>query len=410
MKQVRSTTASERTRGAAPIRPPVPSRRALLRGNLARRIGKGIEQLAKRCVASALDVVLPVPASETLDVLHGVKRVLLVRPNFRIGNMLMTAPLVPALGARFPGANIEVLAADTTAPLLEHLPLDAVHVVSRRFVVRPWEFVRLFRALRRRRFDVAVDGGMGSFSGPLYARLAGARHRIGWSGAGDRFLTVRLAPARGEHAYDSAPAFARQLGQWCADHPIYQVSAREAVAAEAYLAEAGVRRDGDVLPFVALFVGGHLAKRWPAECWMRLAAQLARSSVRYLVFVGPEEVDLGLRLEASGHPILAPRPLRTCAALLARAAAVVTPDTGVLHLAVALCRPTIAILQQERSLRFRPRGAGDVTLMRPTVEDVVRALVGHVTWPAVADAQAVPIKPAATRDTMPPASPPPTTV
>lgn len=383
------------------VGPPLPSRPALLRGGLVRRIGKGIEQLAKRCLASALDVVLPMPGNETLDVLHGVRRVLLVRPNFRIGNTLMTAPLVPALAARFPGATIEVLAADTTASLLENLPVDAVHVVSRRFVARPWEFVRLFRTLRGRRFDLAVDGGMGSFSGPLYARLAGARHRIGWSGAGDRFLTVRLAPARGDHAYDSAPAFSLQLGQWCADRPIYQVSPGEMGEAESLLATTSACSNGVVRPFVALFVGGHLAKRWPAECWMRLAAELARRGARYLVFVGPEEVDLGFRLEASGHPVMAPGPLRAFAALLARAALVVTPDTGVLHLSVALARPTIALLQQERSLRFRPRGARDVSLMRPTVDDVVRALLGHLVWPAVADAHAPPIGRGATTERVP---------
>ena len=356
---------------------------AVRRARLLRRVGKHVEQVAKRCFSSALAAVIPMRANEPLDAVHDVARVLLVRPNFRIGNTLMTAPLVHALAERFAGASIEMLAADTTAPLLERLPLDAVHVVSRRFVVRPWEFVRLFRMLRRRRFDVAVDGGMGSFSGPLFALLAGARHRIGWTGAGDRFLTVRLESARGDHVYDSAPALARQLGQSCADRPIYEVSAREVAEAETELAKTSVYCDGAVRPFIALFVGGHLAKRWPAECWIRLASELARCDARYLVFAGPEEADLALRLEASGHPVVSPGGLRAFAALLARATLVVTPDTGALHLSVALGRPTVALLREERSLRFRPRGAFDVTLLRPNVADVVRALMGHSGWHAV---------------------------
>ncbi len=97
---------------------------------------------------------------------------------------------------------------------------------------------------------------------------------------------------------------------------------------------------------------------------------------------------------------MAPGPLRAFAALLARAAVVVTPDTGVLHLSVALARPTIALLQKERSLRFRPRGARDVSLMRPTVDDVVRALLGHLVWPAVADVHAPPISRGATTRTV----------
>ena len=57
--------------------------------------------------------------------------------------------------------------------------------------------------------------------------------------------------------------------------------------------------------------------------------------------------------------------------------------------------------QQERSLRFRPRGARDVSLMRPTVDDVVRALLGHLVWPAVADAHAPPIGRGATTERVP---------
>lgn len=356
---------------------------AVRRARLLRRIGKRLEQVAKRCLSRALAAVMPVRADETLDAVRDVARVLLVRPNFRIGNTLMTAPLVPALAERFPGASIEMLAADTTATLLEHLPLSAVHVMSRRFVLRPWEFVRLFRTLRSRRFDVAIDGGMGSFSGPLFALLAGARHRIGWSGAGDRFLTVRLEAARGDHVYDSAPALARKLSQSCADRPIYEVSVCELVEAEARLAATSVYCDGAVRPFIALFVGGHLAKRWPAECWIRLVSELARRGARFLVFAGPEEADLALRLEVSRHPVVSPGGLRAFAAMLAQATLVVTPDTGALHLSVALGRPTVALMREERSLRFRPRGASDVTLMRPNVVDVVRALMGHSGWPAV---------------------------
>ena len=73
-----------------------------------------------------------------------------------------------------------------TATLLEQLPIDRVHTVSRGCLVRPWRFVALFRELRRRRYDVAVDGGMSSFSGGLYAYLTGAPHRIGHRGAADK--------------------------------------------------------------------------------------------------------------------------------------------------------------------------------------------------------------------------------
>lgn len=349
-----------------------------------RKAGKRIEIGLKRLLDRVLRRVLRATADGSLDDVRDVRRVLLVRPNFRIGNTLLATPLVAALHRRFPAASIDVLAGDVTAALLEQLPLDRVHTVSRGFLARPWRFVALFCELRRCSYDVAVDGGMSSFSGGLYAYLTGARHRIGHRGAADPFLTVRLpVPARTGHVCDRFAAFARQLGDPSADRPLYAVSSHEAREAEARLAEllAGQVWHG---AFVALFVGGHMDKRWPVERWLALVDELVACGCPLLVFVGPEERDLVPRFaEHAPGVVVPPGGLRAFAALLARATLVVTPDSGALHLSVALGRPTVALLQRERSLRFRPRGPDDLVLLRPDVADVLAALRTHRAWPTL---------------------------
>lgn len=361
---------------------PVADAVAVDRPGPPRKPGKRLELLLKRLVERLLRRVAG-GGGEALGAVRDVRRVLLVRPNFRIGNTLLATPLIPALRARFPGAALEILTGDVTASLLERLPLDAVHVVSRGFVLRPWRFVALFRELRRRRYDVAIDGGLGSFSGALYAYLTKARHRIGSCGAGDALLTVRLPRLpRGAHVSDRVAAFARQLGETCGERPIYRVAAAEAESAAERLAATTVGRER---PFVALFVGGHQDKRFAIEGWLALIDALRAERCPLLVFVGPEERRLLTRF-ASHAPgaVVPPGGLRLFAALLARAAVVVTPDSGALHLSVALGRPTVALLQKERSLRFRPRGDDDVVLLRPRVADVLQALRTHRVWPALA--------------------------
>lgn len=358
----------------------------------SRKPGKRVEVRLKRVFGGLLRRVLRARDGGSLDDVHEVRRVLLVRPNFRIGNTLLATPVIAALHRRFPDASIDVLVGDTTAALLEQLPVDRVHTVSRGFIARPWRFVALFRELRRQRYDVAVDGGMSSFSGGLYAYLTGARHRVGHQGAGDPFLTVRLpVPARTGHVCDRFAAFARQLGEPSADRPLYVVSAHEARLAEARLAETVVAEQARRGGFVALFVGGHLDKRWPVERWLALVDGLRARGCPLLVFVGPEERALAPRFaEHVPGAVIPPGALRAFAALLARATLVVTPDSGALHLAVALGRPTLALLQLERSLRFRPRGPDDVVLLRPEVGDVLAALRTHRTWPALAGEPARP--------------------
>lgn len=347
------------------------------------RLGIRLGHLGKRFMGALLDLVVPVPANIAAEDMREVRRVLVVRPNFRIGNTLITSPLVPALRQRFPGATIDWLSGDTTASLLANLPVHQVFTISRRFILRPWQFAGLFLRLRRNRYDVAVEAGMGSFSGGLYAWLSGARYRVGCSGKGDRFLNVRLPRVETAHVYDSPGAFARLLGSDGPDHPLYVVSDAERQRAEAILAGLDLVHDGAVVPFAAVFVGGHQDKRWPAPQWLEMVRSLAEAGARIAVFLGPEEMHFADRMRdglGGLAGVVPPQSLRIFAALWSTAALIITPDSGPMHLAAALQVPTIAILQSEHSRNYAPRGSADTVLMRPSVEEAVRAVKAHPLW------------------------------
>lgn len=356
----------------------------------ASRIGSALSPLGRRLLQYTLDLFLPIEPSVPLSDLGEVQRILLVRPNFRLGNALITSPLIGALRARFPGAQLDYLGGEGTLSVLDHLPLDQRIAMSRGFVLRPWRFVGLFLELRRRRYDLAIEGAMGSFSGGLYTWLCGARHRLGVPRRNERFLDVRLPPTPVAHAYDGAVAFAAHLGVACAERPVYVVAPMEQRAAVDLLAARGlVTPDGGVAPFVALFVGGHGRKRWPVERWVAIAAALHADGIPAVVLVGPEEADSLPHLRsalASRGEVVEPQPLRTFAAVLAAATVVVTPDSGPMHLAVAVATPVVAVLASRSSSFFRPRGAFDVALVEPEVAEVVAALRGHPTYARLKDA------------------------
>lgn len=345
----------------------------------AQRVGMYFGRLGKRLLAYILDLIIPLPENLPLTAVHDVRRVLLVRPNFRIGNTLIASPLVLALSQRFPGAQLDFLSGDKTATLLANLPLSTVYSVSSRFIIRPWQFVALFWRLRRLRYDVAVETGS-SFSGGLYTFLTGARYRIGATGKGDHFFNLRLPHVFPEHIYDRPVAFARLLGADCPDHPIYVVSAAETARAEAILHAIGFVADGQLQSFVALFVGGHQKKRWPLSEWLELARALGAAGRRVAVFLGPEELRFREQLRrglVGLAEVISPQPLRIFAALWSKAALIVTPDSGPMHLAAALGVPTIAILQTERSLKYCPRKPEDVVIMRPKAAIVLAAVMRH---------------------------------
>jgi heptosyltransferase-3 len=353
---------------------------------VAQRLGQTVGHWGKRVGLGVLEAVLPQLPNVPLEAVGNVRRVLLVRPNFRIGNTLIATPLIVALRQRFPQAQVDYLGGDTTSVLLEHLPVDTVHVLSRRFVMRPWSFIALFVRLRRVQYDVAVEAGLGSFSGMLYTYLTGARHRIGCGSKGERFLNVRLPAITAPHAYEKRVAFARLLGVSCPSHPVYTVGPEEHRAAMAFLRGLNLVASSGVLPFVAVFVGGHLDKRWPAARWIELVRAAADLGGRMVVFLGPEEVRLegDYRRELpAGVRVLRPQPLRLFAALLSMARLIVSPDSGPMHLAAALEVPVVTLLQQEGSRAYLPQEPQDRVLVRPRVDEAVATMVSHPAWPAI---------------------------
>lgn len=357
------------------------------RHSAVRRFGRRLEQISKQGLLRLFLVLCRVPAAVDPARLEGVRKILLLRPNFRIGNTLISLPLIDVLRSRFPGAQLDYLGADTTVVLLKGQPLDRIDVMSRHYIYKPWLYLGLLNRLRRRRYDLVLQAGNGSFSGMICMALMGARYRMGAGKWAEGICNLRVDMGDSRHAYDDPMTMARQLGVPCRDHPAYQTTTAERDQARGCLQRAGFGEKDAIHPFVALFVGGHAHKRWPSADWVQLIRQLLDDAAWVLVLIGPEEAALSKVIRAAfSHPrlcVMDPLPLRDFAAVLGFARLVVTPDTGPMHLAVALDVPTVAIMQNPVSLQYAPRGEMDRTLFRPENGLVYDTLVQHPAWNTV---------------------------
>lgn len=353
------------------------------------RLAKWLERKSKSTTRKLLAVMAPAGKDLCFDDMEDVQKVLLVRPNYRIGNTLISTPLVRAMRERFPAAKLDFLAADTTACLLEGLPVRRVVTVSRSCAWNPVALFSLVKRLRDERYDLAVEAGGGSFSGVMLAYLSGARYRAGFSHWAKGFLNVRIEYQRRSHVYENVVSFAEAMGARCSPIPTYQISEGERREASCFLGSVGLMADGVARPFVGAFVGGHLNKQWQWSRWLELLVRLDEFKIPVLVFLGPEEQNYGGYIEVlqlRNVTVVRPRPLRLFAAICARASLMVAPDSGPMHLSVAVGVPTICILQTKKSLRYRPTGPQHRTLSRPGAADVVAALKGHPAWPQPARA------------------------
>lgn len=264
-----------------------------------------------------------------------------------MGDVVLTTPLVRALRRALPDAEVHFATRRPFDTLLQSNPrLDRVLCLPGGDAAALRDFAA---TLRRERYDRVLD---------LHGTLRSRALRLlvpapRWSGYPKqtlhRWTMVRLHRRPAGPVVPVAERYfgaARELGvRPDGEPPEVFVTPDAGELATAALAAAGVGvADG---PIVALAAGArHATKCWPEEHWIDLARRLARDGLRPVLLGGPEDAAAADRIAAAapGAASLAGSlDLLASAAVLARARALVSGDTGVMHLAAAVGTPVVAL-------------------------------------------------------------------
>ncbi|MGI5865170.1 MAG: glycosyltransferase family 9 protein, partial [Myxococcales bacterium] len=278
-----------------------------------------------------------------------IRKLLVVRTDTRVGNVLLTTPLVRALRRGRPGARVDFLVAAGKERLVEGLADRTVVFAKRDFFRAPWRFVRFLLALRRERYDAVVEAGHWhafSFTSLWLTRWAGAPVRIGHArGPSERFLTHRVV--KDPTVVREVPSKLELLRPLGLEPDGEQLDTTvDASDPEAAQAVKQVRALVEGKRYAALNPGARKADhRWPAEAFGALARRLRTScDLVPLVLWGPGEEAIAQAVvgASGGAAVLAPPTrLGALAAVFRHSAVVITNDTGPMHLAVATGAPVV---------------------------------------------------------------------
>ncbi len=283
-----------------------------------------------------------------------IRKLIVIRTDERVGNVLLTIPLLRALRLGLPDAEIVFLHARSKASLVRGLAyVDRLEPFEKKlFFRRPWRMAAQLWRLRREGFDVAIEAGhyhAFSLTAALLSRAVGARAVIGHDrGPAPHFFdhAVSLPPGVVQDVAAKLrllePLGLPEAGRQLETPLAHDEAARRSIDASLEAVGLGGARLLVVNPGAR-----KLDRRWPSERYAMAAARIASThELIPLVIWGPGEEALARAVvsAAGGEARLAPpTDLAELAALFARAALVLTNDTGPMHLAVAAGAPTLAI-------------------------------------------------------------------
>ena len=264
---------------------------------------------------------------------------ILIAHHLLLGDTLMLTPLVAKLRERHPGADLVMALPEAFAPLYARAPygLRAIGWDPRRPAASPlWQ---------ERGFDLALVPGDNRMS--WLALALGSRWIVAF--AGDR-PPSKSWPVDELWRYPDRPAAWGDMVAGLVEGPSPAAYRPAAWPAPPAASVAGL----PAAPYAVLHVGASTPlKQWDAANWAQLAARLAAKGIEPVWSAGADEKAIvrACDPEARYRSFAGALALPQIWQLIAGAALVVSPDTGIAHLGRVVGTPTVALF-----------GPGSVTL------------------------------------------------
>jgi ADP-heptose:LPS heptosyltransferase len=318
---------------------------------------------------------------------QGIHRILVCRPNHRLGNMLLMTPLIAELERVYKGAEIDLVAEGTLAKdvFATFFSVRNVYCLPRRGFKHPASFLALIARIRKNRYDLVIDPCVGSGFSRALARIFRGRYKLGFGDAQrtSRGLThvvpTTLAP---RHMAQRPVALVREYDVTAPDKgaafpPMdIRLTEEERTSGKAVvrqlLKDASSTRAGLTIGIFADATGNkcYAAAWWQAFLTTLLVLAPQCRFVEIVPMHGRSMLDARWPSYYSSH-------IRRMAAVMSAMDLVISADCGVMHLAAASQVPTLGMFCVTDEKVYGPYGtrSGSLLTRDLSAEDAARSAV-----------------------------------
>lgn len=317
-----------------------------------------------------------------------IKRVLVVRPDERIGNAILIIPLLKAIKKRFPNAHLSLVMARRYWDLCEFIPSvdEFIPFDKRHYARNPISFIAFVRRLRKTKYDLVFDASGDhtvSFTHLAIAAYSGGRFRIGHDRgeAGQCYEVAVPVATEDRHETERHLDLLRAISRVDADpRPLIKPTADNRYAAKLWSECAW----NSSTPTVIIHPGARGRKRWPAAKFADVAARLVSLGHQVGVVWGPADANAAaemLQTVPGAVKRIGVLSFRDFVSAIAHADVFLSADCGPMHLAAATPPRggVVTVFVIDKSARYGPLGPMDVSVVDEPDRSVVEDVVMHIT-------------------------------
>nr|WP_199003219.1 glycosyltransferase family 9 protein [Flavobacterium sp. ASV13] len=283
-----------------------------------------------------------------------IKRVLICRPNGRLGNLLLITPLVQEVAETFPNCKIDLFVKGTLAPIIfeNYNVVDkTIHLPKKPFK-NLLEYLKVWISIKKEPYDMAVNVDQNSSSGRLAVRFSNAKYKF--------YGDSNEEQSQQKSDYDHI-----------AKYPVYNFrnyltklrltkSNRIVAPIDLKLSSAEITNGKKLLndlgdsdkKTICIFTYATGAKCLSEQWWERFYTQLTAEYKNYnIIEILPVENVSQIGFKA---PSFYSKDIREIGSVIANADLFIGADSGIMHLASAVQTPTIGLFSVSNLKKYEP--------------------------------------------------------
>ncbi|WP_047546714.1 glycosyltransferase family 9 protein [Psychroserpens sp. Hel_I_66] len=291
-----------------------------------------------------------------LSELENVKKILVLRPNHRLGNLILTTPIIAELSHVFPNSKIDILIrGDYLAPIVfgKYEKINNYLPLPRKPFNSLIKYASLWGKVKVKEYDLVINAVEGSSSGRLLTKLSRAEYKV-FGG------TSEETPIEFKHRKHIALGpiydlryFLRNIREFNDKNiPLLDIKLTTEEKSKGKLALKKIVKTDK--PVIGIFTFATGAKCYSTEFWDEFYTKLKAKFTAYQILeILPIENVSQIQFREKTYYS---KDIREIASVMHNTEIFIGADSGMMHLASASLTPTVGLFSKANIEEYKPYG------------------------------------------------------
>ena len=318
------------------------------------RINRFRKKTTKSITKGLLD-----PQNISLPDQSSIQRILITRPNHRLGNQLLITPLIKEVHKQFPDARIDLFLKGNLGHILyqNYEYIDNIMSVPKKHFKQLDRYIFAWIKLRQKKYDLVINADASSSSGRLSTKVARAKHKFFGYEKDQNIVEVEDSDHISKYPIYSLRHYLRQS---LSSMPIPDLEIKltddELMEGQKILSQyADLSK-----PTLCLYTFATGKKCFEKQWWQNFYNDLKKKFPDYNIIEAlPVENVSSLDFKI---PAFYSNNIRELASFIAQTNVFITGDCGIMHLAVASNTPTIGLFSVTGTKNYGPYNLGSLSI------------------------------------------------